>query len=61
MYTNLHWASRPAIVDRGQLIIVRSQELQRFGDGRHGGGRCLYGILDCIQSGTVQRRVRFLL
>lgn len=59
--TNLDWASRPGIVDRGQIIVARSQELQRFGDGCHGGGRRLYGILDRVQGGTVQRGVRLLL
>ena len=58
--TNLHGTFGPLLVERCEVIVMRSEELERLGDGCHRRGGGLDEVLNRIQGRAIQRRVRFL-
>jgi hypothetical protein len=53
-------AGRPLFVELCEIIVVWSEEFERFGYCGHGGGRGLYKGFDGFECRFVQGRVRFL-
>lgn len=58
--THLNRASRPLVIKRREVIVVRSEEFQGLRDSGHRRCRGLYEILNRIQGRTVERCIRLL-